>query len=133
MKVPLDLLPNPFEVPVWWGMESPITREEVQRALDGEDFHKDPIEPNFMDPAPRELHVRRVACLVQQGWTDAIVIEPWMGNWPIQDGNHRLAAAVFRGDPSIEVSFCGFLEDIRMAYGDDIAEQAEREWDEPIG
>jgi len=128
MKVPLDLLPNPFEVPVWWGMESPITREEVQQALDTGDFHTTPIEPKFMNPDPREVHVRRVAYLVQKGWTDAIFVEPWMGNWPIQDGNHRLAAAHFRRDPDIEVNFGGFLDDIRMAYGDDIAEQAEKEW-----
>jgi len=65
--------------------------------------------------ASRYLHVQRVAYLVVHGWRDAIDLDvgvPFMGcyvDWIIQDGNHRLAAAIFRNDLYIEALVGGQL------------------------
>ena len=61
----------------------------------------------------REEHVKRVAYLVVNGWDDNICIDvgiPEMNcyiDWIVMDGNHRLAAAFFRGDADIGCDICG--------------------------
>lgn len=42
--------------------------------------------------------------------------------WMVTDGNHRLAAAIFRGDLSIEASVAGELVYARRHFGIDCAE-----------
>ena len=51
----------------------------------------------------------------------------------VQDGNHRLAAAIYRGDREIAATFSGDLEDIREAFGDALATQVEAAWDACVG
>ena len=48
----------------------------------------------------RRYHAQRIAALVVEGWTDPIEIDE---NDRIVDGNHRVRAALFRGDSEIAV------------------------------
>lgn len=56
-------------------------------------------------------HLRRIAHLVAVGWDDPIDLDVGlMGNhdwWPVVDGNHRLFAAIVRGDEFIQVEVSG--------------------------
>lgn len=60
-----------------------------------------------------EEHASRVAYLAVNGWQDAIDIDvgvPGMcgdGEPNVLDGHHRIAAAIFRRDATIEVSIIG--------------------------
>lgn len=118
---------------MWVGMGSPLTRAEVQKALDGGRLTSDPVGAGWdiaEDVDLRRRHAERVAYLVVHGWDDPIDIDPFPGDWPIQDGNHRLAAAFFREDTDIDASFWGDLEMIRETFGDEITKRVEQQWDE---
>jgi ParB-like chromosome segregation protein Spo0J len=60
-------------------------------------------------------HIERVAWLAQHGWTDPIYLDvgcPALATptwWPVQDGNHRLAAAILTGQTAILVAVSGDL------------------------
>ncbi len=104
VKLPLSKLEpwSPFENVVWWmDLEAPITREEVAEAVASGDFKEVPDwSPDTTDEtAKRKDHVARVAYLVVHGWKDAIEFDAWPEGWCIYDGNHRLAAAFYRGIP----------------------------------
>lgn len=105
---------SPFNSTVWFGLKSPITREEVKAAI-VEMRLKDTESPDFgwgfgPEPWDRLAHIERVAWLVVHGWSDDIDVDVGCENlgcyvdWWIEDGNHRLAAAIYRGDLGIEVS-----------------------------
>jgi len=64
-----------------------------------------------------ELHIGRIRYLMLSGWDDAIeldvgcpVLGYWGPKWPCTDGNHRLAAAICRADPTILVDVAGQLD-----------------------
>lgn len=118
---------NPFEVPVWWELKTPITIEEIKEAIENESY-KNANKPFSKMFPNRENHINRIAYLVKHPATDPIEIGS-EGNWLINDGNHRLAAAIYRGDKTIEVSFYGCLEKIECLFGSEIAKQVERIWD----
>jgi hypothetical protein len=67
----------------------------------------------------RIYHANRIAYLVDFKAEDPISIDvgiPSMGctvDWEIEDGNHRLAAAIVRGDEFIYASFSGGLKEVR--------------------
>lgn len=108
---------NPFRDTVWFEVgETPITREEVTTAIEENRLREEPCPEfsyGFGPQGSRQAHVERVAYLAVHGWTDAIQIDlgvPSLGchvDWPVIDGNHRLAAALFRGDSQIEAGFSG--------------------------
>lgn len=104
---------GPFEHPVW-DLDEPITREEVGAAImDGAYLKANQPYEDVHEYASRDYHIQRVAYLAINGWADHIVVDlgiPAFGlhvTWPIQDGNHRFAAAIFRGDKSIFASVGG--------------------------
>jgi hypothetical protein len=114
VKLPLSKLEpwSPFENVVWGtDLEEPLTQEEVKEAIASEDFKVDPDWSPDLDDRHhgRRAHVARVAYLVVHGWDDPIDFEADPHGWCIYDGNHRLAAAIFRGDTEIEVNVGGFL------------------------
>lgn len=128
MKVATTLLPNPFEKVVWWGLDAPITKEEVREAIDEGRLCHESVVSDFSCRPSRGEHVERVAYFVVNGWEAAIDVEYCFGNWPVQDGNHRLAAAYFLGLPEVEASFSGFLSDIQERFGGEFAAEVEKEW-----
>jgi len=68
-------------------------------------------------------HAARIAVLLDDGWSDAISIEfnyfsaEQSLNWPIIDGNHRLYAAILRGDRVILVTIGGSIETAEALLG----------------
>ena len=119
-EIPLEkLLPwNPFDHVVWHlDVTEPITIEEVEEAVSEECIRPEPIEHRkfFEDPSPcaRKDHIARIAWFVMHGWDDPIDIDtgsPEFGfcaDWPIEDGNHRLAAAFFRRENTIKAFVWG--------------------------
>lgn len=68
-------------------------------------------------------HHARIAHLVVNGWQDPIQIDvgiPFMGcwiDWPVTDGNHRVAAAIVRGDETILASVAGCCDHIEETLG----------------
>jgi hypothetical protein len=122
LVVPLDRLRpwSPFANCVWGDMTRALSLLEVQRALDHQRFIKTPLTPKRHH---RWQHAGRVAYLSLTGWSDAIVVDvgvPSLGHhvgWLIQDGNHRLAAAFFRCDPTILVSASGEVKSILELFG----------------
>lgn len=62
-------------------------------------------------------HAARIAWLVVNGWTDPIELDfgiPSLGHswYPLLDGHHRLAAAIFRQNPFILANCSGSVEEI---------------------
>lgn len=86
----------------------------VAARLDANALYSQPLNGN-PDVAP-ELHAGRIAYFVEHGWKDAIGIDvgvPSLGchvRWPVQDGNHRLAAAIYRGDKTILADVDGSVD-----------------------
>ena len=93
-----------FEVPLWKGLRDPLTHEEVRAALE-EGRLDDPArgECDSADSSwTRQRHAERVAWFALHGWDEPITLDTGRV-WPVIDGNHRLAAAVYREDPTIRV------------------------------
>lgn len=129
---PHDLLPvgrllelcNPFKDPPWEGVAS-LSMEGIRAAV-RDRF----VEPSSYSDGGRgrswgvEDHIARIAYLVIHGWDDPIDVDvgvPSLGcwlEWPVTDGNHRLAAAAVRGDEYIVASVSGSCEYMRELFGE---------------
>lgn len=111
-------LANPFAHPLW--DDFILGKEAIARYIKEKKFKGKPLTLSMKyDPhcplsmaSLKKDHEMRVAWLVTHGWTDAIEIDvgiPALNHHvlhPVQDGNHRVAAAVFKGDSHILAS-CG--------------------------
>jgi hypothetical protein len=97
---------NPFKKSCWYGLEKPITREEVKAC----------IESGYAPATIRGGHIRKIADFVQNGWENPIQIDVGVPalhcnpKWPVTDGNHRLAAAIYRKNPEISAEISGDIE-----------------------
>ncbi len=118
--VPTDAvaaLCDPFRAVCWHAdLDRPVTREEIAAAIaDGRLNPPDGQEGGMT----REAHLGRIAWFAVHGWPDPISIDvgvPALGHcprWPVEDGNHRLAAAIFRMDASISAEIGGQLSHAR--------------------
>ncbi len=108
MKIANPVADPPWECGILLGMP------DVKRAIDEKSFLQDLVPENSQ--SSYELHAMRIAWHATAGWTDPIEIDvgvPGLGyrpEWPILDGNHRLYAAVARGDVNIDCSISGCLD-----------------------
>lgn len=122
----LQQLCNPYGCDLW--NVGPISRHEVETAILTGALESLPIPPNRKQLQYHNLHVRRIAYLVTHGWSDAIEVDigipshGYFPSWVVQDGNHRLAAAIFRGDESILGTVCGSIDYGQEVLGIDITE-----------
>ncbi|AFU88180.1 hypothetical protein CcrColossus_gp310 [Caulobacter phage CcrColossus] len=129
----LQQIADPFENVVWHlDIDSPITRQEVHDAI-AQGRYSGHISTalysrNWNDPTERRrTHAERIAHLVTFGWHDAIMIDVGIPSyffgarppyWPVTDGNHRLAAAIYRCDPYIAGDVVGCVEEAcRLGLG----------------
>ena len=124
---------NPLEEDPWGCL---IRTEDVDLVLAEGDLLATPVPIGCED---RWVHAARIAYLVVNGWKDEIVFEPERGwrpgdhlrhMWPVTDGNHRLAAAIYRGDEEILAIISGdteaamdFLGEVRPEHEPDLADQ----------
>ena len=133
LRVPLARLApwSPFSSRVW-ELESPITVEEVLEACQAGRLREEPRSFQFpvgnedrlwASREERAYHVERVAFLVLHPPSDPILIDvgvPELGchvDWIVEDGNHRHAAAIARGDDEISASIIGSVTNIRDLLG----------------
>ena len=108
LKIPVDRLKavcNPLGECDIWSVGKPITVEMVDAA-----FVTGQLNPNTNASEKLKTakdHAARIAYLVKYGWSDAISLDigiPSLNcytDWMIDDGNHRVAAAIYRGDQYI--------------------------------
>jgi hypothetical protein len=106
---------NPFATDIW-GLGKCLTEKDVERAIHGMRFHTKPqgdASWKVMD------HAMRIAYFVVYGIQDPVlevdVGVPSLGfnpEWIITDGNHRLAAMLYLGNPlkEVGVSLSGDLD-----------------------
>jgi len=114
-----------FKNPVWFEVTKPITKKEVAGAIRAGFFLDRPLNggQNFLPEGIRTLHIWRVAYLVVNPDPQPIFVDvgiPHMGvhiDWIVDDGNHRLAAAFYRGDKTIPASIAGCTRTIREKLG----------------
>lgn len=103
--------------------EEPITDQEILEALLDPDRLKEGWRP-WRDNPTREFHITKIAFLSQDPtqW-DALELDLYSPtgdpddiSWPILDGHHRLAAAVFLGHELIEVCVSGYVDMIPLLF-----------------
>lgn len=135
-EVPLSLLleivGNPFdEDPVWTGC-SKFSIEDVLAAME-EDLSGVAEEPydslhefcSDMEMDTTSYHVARVAYLVKHGCNGyrlpQLEYSGQMRGPGLDDGNHRLAAAVVRNDTTFKIEIGGFLDMIEDDFKVDLS------------
>lgn len=123
-KISVDFLINNYtnaleDDLIWYVIDdnSPITKEEIKEKLEKNDFEEQPydVEKNRCKSMnTREYHIKRIAYLVQNYCNispiDIEIVNDW--DFSIEDGNHRLAAAIYRGDKYIEANIFGFIDNL---------------------
>jgi hypothetical protein len=110
-----------------WRLTAPLKQQDVIRRIavgrgeapnDLSDpwpvLEASPLGADEQDPA---RHAARIAYLMTNGWSDPISIDvgvPWASGhaarWIVDDGNHRLYAAIALGHREICVSLGGCLQ-----------------------
>lgn len=83
----------------------------------------------MVDKPDGEDHAGRIAYLVRNRASDPISIDVgcpalgyWGPKWMVVDGNHRLAAAIYRGDLTISALVDGQLDWALELFGVDCSE-----------
>lgn len=123
MEVPVARLAaycNPFEIDIWGcGLVTPA----MVGAAIATDTYIGHLQWKHVYDWTATDHARRIACLVVAGWGDPIKLYVSMLNisrqppYIVQDGNHRLAAAIYRGQEFIKAEVSGSLEYMQDLFG----------------
>lgn len=96
-------LPNPIKKSPWSGFDY-IPLKVISSSLSKRDLlHPKDVIRNIN--CSRRDHARRIAYLIIYPDNKPITIFKRETKWPIKDGNHRLAAAIYRGDKYIDVNW----------------------------
>jgi hypothetical protein len=99
---------DPLENPPWTDWPGGCLRAQIDTALEA-----GRVVPPFQSS---DDHAGRIAWLALNGWQDAIAFDipvDGMGTWwACTDGNHRLAAAIYRGDILIAAVMSGCCDTI---------------------
>jgi hypothetical protein len=104
---------NPFHHSIWMKIDKPVSRKEIAEAIKNQQFIS-PDTPKKMediwDASSREGHIQRIAWFVCN-FSDKFPISIDFGirghcNLHVDDGNHRLAAAIFLRRKTI-TAVCG--------------------------
>lgn len=122
-RIPLTRITSvfdPFEFPPWSDGQG-VSKAGVEAALKEGRFERLPYSAYSLGPDWTDRqHEERIAWLVLNPATDPIEIEfshPEDEAFSIDDGNHRLAAAIFRGDVDIPVQLGGYFCNSVKALG----------------
>lgn len=91
-----------------------VSESSVHKALAAGNFAS---EFQSWDNRKWSYHAQRIAYFVKHGWDEPISVDvgcgPLGGHFGVDDGNHRLCAAVIRGDASIKSSTGGLVDIIK--------------------
>lgn len=122
-----------------WGDFAAITISEVRSEAETPTVCDHVEHPSELWDGCRACDIRRIAHFVVHGLPDTgldpILVDVGVGtyypSWPLLDGNHRIAAAVVRGEKAVTVEVAGDLE---RAYavlidGRDFDDVVDDEWD----
>lgn len=96
----------------WW--DGPVELDFIQECIDKQHFESSsysggPKPPWYWTPID---HMKRIAYLVVHKDDTPVDVEISAGNAVvIHDGNHRLLAALVRGDKTIKVSLSGYVDE----------------------
>jgi hypothetical protein len=115
----LETICNPFKISIW-GTKYPVSYKEIEKAIKINYTFPTPYS-SFLDPPrwSKNKHIGRIAYLVLNPDLTPIEIDlgiPTLGyspEWVVVDGNHRLAAAIFRGDKTINATCSGEVDLIK--------------------
>lgn len=118
---------SPLSNPPW--VITPIETSEVLAAIAAKRICSERYPDSLFEKDwPRDKHIARIAFLAIYGWTEPLDIDvgvPALGcfvDWPILDGNHRLCAAIVRGDSHITALVGGDLDLAFELFGVECAE-----------
>ncbi|WP_371436205.1 hypothetical protein [Polaromonas sp.] len=117
---------NPFTNSPWG---TKVTRRDVQNAL---------ADRRLVSLPDTDDHAGRIAYLVENEAEDAIEVDvgvPALNcytSWLVQDGNHRLAAAIYANRPTIKASVGGQMDYAMELFGVDCCEQEYGENNSPV-
>ena len=106
---------DPFSCDVW-NCGSILTKDEVANSIRYRRYKVEPYPGQCGELWSHLDHASRVAYFVVFGWCEPIEVDvgvPYLGfmpQWPVSDGNHRLAAAIFTGLQVIDAEVSGDCE-----------------------
>ena len=136
VSIPVSVLNDIFDVvnnPPWSNVNKPVDRNDVLEAVRQKNWtsrHMIPLYPEDKNQGTTELdHARRIAWMVMHPPQDPVIIDTSAID-VLMDGNHRLYAAIIRGDEMIDAFISGFEDDIVEIFGTDIRDQVFKS-DEP--
>lgn len=124
----LRVFKNPMTTHAWG--ERPFTARDVKRFIkqnclesrvwDGAPNSKDSVR-KLENPDNRDFHIARIAYMVVNPQNHPICLEiacPAIGMYDnhLEDGNHRFAAALIRGDKKILVTFGGGVDEFHSMF-----------------
>lgn len=127
---------NPLTRPVWYGVFSPIRRQEVLASIMEGRLRHEWVSPAHVTDIPsleperseiiaqtRRMHIERIAAFVVDMPADPITIDvgaPELGfghatDFIVDDGHHRIGAGLIRGDDLL-VTFQGSCDAFRQLF-----------------
>jgi hypothetical protein len=113
----LSKICKPFETDIW--SCGPVTESLVKEALQQKSYNS--RQYGSCEDWSANEHASRIAYLICNGWTDSIDVDVgcfgFCPEWIVMDGNHRLAAAIFRKDKTIKCSLSGDVKLIKKLLG----------------
>jgi hypothetical protein len=107
---------NPVTNPPWPFLsvvEAVDFKKLVQHVIISGEERRDPVDEGTRDMF---VHAERIAYFFHKGWDGKVIIDvgcpelPNLSDWIIDDGNHRVYAAVLRGDTLVEIGFSGDID-----------------------
>ena len=129
VSVPVTVLEsiwNIIEKPPWSKAFKPVTEVEVRKAVAQKNWTSRHTRPFKKNLEITELdHVRRIAWMVMHPPKNPVLVNTDLDH-PIIDGYHRFYAAIIRGDKMINVSICGYRNDIANLFGQKILDQIDK-------
>lgn len=134
VRIPVETirrLCDPFRSFVWGDFL--VTRGMVLDAIGQNRFQANPTSEWTKKQAKSgRSHAERIAYFAYNGWDEAIQVDVGIPglcchvDWPIQDGNHRFAAAIFRGDRHIMAYVSGDIDYAFELFGVDLTGERRR-------
>lgn len=125
VKIPIEKLKkfcNPLKTPPW---SCVCNKDSIKEALQTGRINKEPYTPRIANYD----HAGRIAYFIRNPPTDPIGVDvgvPALGcyvKWPIIDGNHRLAAAIYKRKLTIAAVVDGSLNYAFELFGIDCKEK----------
>ena len=107
---------NPFTTSTWFDIP-PISKDAVAKAIVDGRLESTPNDDDSPRSGFTQFHVERIAYLVVHPDLKPLRISVYTGSPELVDGNHRLAAAIYRGDETIKIDFPGSTGQLKQWLG----------------